>query len=122
MMQDFITLTPVQVKGGLNGSVGGGGGGGGEHLEGGDDGIDAVHGLQQLRHPEFDLHDALWFQDPATGRRVCIHLDAIGVDLSIDDHPGTAPQLSTRREVDEGRLRVGPQLVHNQGARLHIHT
>jgi hypothetical protein len=38
----------------------------------------------------------------------------LGIDLPVDDDPGSPPQLGAGREVDNDRLFVGPQVLHNQ--------
>lgn len=41
-----------------------------------------------------------------------------GVDGGVDDGPGAAPELCLRWDVDEHRLPVLPQAVHDVGTKL----
>jgi hypothetical protein len=41
------------------------------------------------------------------------------VDLAVNDHPGTASELSTRRQIHYDWLAVRAQVVHYQRPSLH---
>ena len=51
------------------------------------------------------------------GWRAC-KPDLLGVDLAVDDHPGSASQLCARRQVHCHRLAVGPEIFDNQRSSL----
>ena len=70
-------------------------------------GVDPVHGRDQLLGPELDLHHALGLEDASLPGRVSVALDLVRVDLRVDDDPGSATKLASRRDVHEHRMAVG---------------
>lgn len=51
------------------------------------------------------------------GCRAC-KPDLLGVDLAVDDHPGSASQLCAGRQVHCHRLAIGPEVFDNQRSSL----
>mmetsp|Transcript_11419 Transcript_11419/g.33839 ORF Transcript_11419/g.33839 Transcript_11419/m.33839 type:complete len:226 (-) Transcript_11419:3512-4189(-) len=91
---------------------------GGVHLHPLELGVEAVHGLDELRAAELDLGDARGLEDAAARRGVRVHLHDPRVDHGVDDHPGAAAHLGAGRDVDEDGLLVGGQVLHDVGAEL----
>lgn len=63
-----------------------------------------MHEPDAIRLPELDFDDALWLEHTPAGHRVGDHLDAVSIDLRVDHHPRTPPEL-----------RPGGQVYHHGG-------
>mmetsp|Transcript_14320 Transcript_14320/g.40901 ORF Transcript_14320/g.40901 Transcript_14320/m.40901 type:complete len:320 (-) Transcript_14320:929-1888(-) len=81
-------------------------------------GVDPVHGRDQLLGPELDLHHALGLQDASLPGRVSVALDLVRVDLRVDDDPGSATKLASRRDVHEHRMAVGAEVLDDERSGL----
>lgn len=49
---------------------------------------------------------------------VCVDFYAQGVDGGIQDHPGAPPELRTEWDIDQDRLFVLPEAIHDVGPKL----
>mmetsp|Transcript_57558 Transcript_57558/g.137061 ORF Transcript_57558/g.137061 Transcript_57558/m.137061 type:complete len:337 (-) Transcript_57558:23-1033(-) len=77
-----------------------------------------MHGLDLLRSTVLHLHDARGLKDPAPGIHVRVHLHLVWVDGGVDDHPGSSSELTMLGDVDENRVLVVHQSIHDHGAEL----
>lgn len=106
------------------------------------DWVYSSHGLHQVFAPKLNLNCPLWLQHSTSADRnvgshqeiklktivcsesnlpavlVSVHLHVTGVDGGINDHPRASSQLCLWGDINQHRLLVLPQSIHNVGPEL----